>query len=473
MPSEPTMSHLAMSPSVTQGGPSAEITIFQGRANVTCEGMTTIEDIEITARFVPDANIRFTIPQPTRMISGDIEVLPQGADGPARGFATSYGFTFGQGACTHPAIGFVQSPLVFGSDARIGRLRFHLLNFSEYFGDRVSRQEEGLVHHWRGRVSFPMGPWTVTLDSLPESDKSLKAAKDVGGFVITHVGNLAMTETKHGIPKLFGFKKAQRALEVLYLVFGFANGARCQCFLPYGYRFMPTEVARWAHSWKQSRAAFNHTWFAWHKPSESFSFADPLYRLYEDEDERSWLWSAISLYLESNRNIAGVDIELAKSQIALELLAWEVCQERQILVSRDSFERLPAADKIRMALMWAGIPAAIPPTMKELARAMPLLSEGENLPHDGPLAVTQVRNSTIHATRARRKRMTKLDDLARYQAWMLSQNYVELLILRLLSYSGPFEPRYQVPGSGLYCPVPWAPGGDVWGKDRVTGVVGS
>jgi hypothetical protein len=309
-----------------------------------------------------------------------------------------------------------------------------------------------------------MGPWQVTLDAQPDSRERLAEARKQRRHVITHVGNLERRSDDGRRHKLFGAKEAERALELLYFVFTFANGACCPCVLPFGYRHMPTEVYRAAHGGARCAPAGNNgTWFAKENPSECFAFADRLYELWKDEGERSWLSSAIHLYVEANRNLSGVDIELAKSQILLELLSWEAVQERQQLISRENFDRISAADKIRLALLWAGISSEIPSHMEELSGALAMLKEGETGPFDGPFAITQIRNATIHATRSKRKRMAGMDDLARYQAWQLSQSYVALLILRLLDYRGPYLPNYRrqskTPSHGpfrLWLEVPWA-----------------
>jgi len=464
--------NLAIRPSVVQNSPNDPIPIYAGEIDISVDDRTIRDSGIVRFEFLPSAFVGMEIPHPTDIYGhtahDDVTAQPLGSDSPVPALLTNSSFTLSRSESSEigPTSGILQGLLSFGYESRIGRVRFHLLNFLDYRGERIhTRTKTG--HSVRlGRTKFDMGPWRITLDALPDARNRLAEANKVKGYVITHVGNLERRGDGDRLGSLFSAADAEKAFEVLYHVFSFANGSRCGCILPYGYRHMPTEVARWIRSDWTAPAQRNGTWFASENPSGSFAFANKLFELWKNEDERGWLSTAIKLYAEANRNLSGVDIELAKSQIALEQLSWEVAQERQQLVSLDGFERMAASDRIRLALMWAGIPTSIPSDMTDLTGVIPKLKDGVLGPYDGPFAITEMRNSTIHTTRKKRKRMAAVNDIARFEAWQLSQSYVALLILRLLDYSGPYMPRQTVMKQGpgpvfqgqprLWSMVPWA-----------------
>jgi hypothetical protein len=462
--------HLRMKSHVTQDSPNESIPIFDGPLAFIEEEITSDERGSIAYDLATGCRLSVSVPMPTRYIGGtqsECSVLPKGADSSCKALITKAGLTWSEEAgesIASPVSGLLKGTVSFGASEPMGRVRFHLANFLTYRGEQIfnPRSEVDQIR-WFGRTSFDMGPWRVTLDALPHASERLRHATAVSGNIITHVGNLERKSDSDSLGKLFSFDQARKALEVLYFVFTFANGARCPCLLPYGLRHMPSEVSRWVDGeMRLAPAGPSHTWFALEHPDASFSFADRLYHLWSIEDERSWLSFAINIYAEANRNLSGVDIELAKSQIALELLASEALQERQLVISSDNFARLSAADRIRLALLWAGVPAYIPQSMKELLDALHVLKGEESGPFDGPFAITQIRNATVHATRPKRNRMSKLDDWVRFQAWQLSQSYVALLILRLLDYKGPYLPHYRGRRGGglsaesrLWLMVPW------------------
>jgi hypothetical protein len=263
--SEQKLMHLAMWPSVNQVQPNDAIAIYDGDMEIITGNRVMKERGQIKYSFLPSIETAIEIVSPTDLygMSSDELLLriPSASTDVTMGISR-FGFSIGKGNA--PIVGFARSPICFGIKERLGRVRFHLLNFNEFHGERIYRgNQEGKVLSWPGRAYFDMGPWRVTLDSMPDISERIKQARAVGGYVITHVGNLERREKKNGIGRLFGANEASKALEVLYYVFTLANGSRCPCVLPYGYRHMPSEVSRCVMSFRKQTAHDFSTYNCW------------------------------------------------------------------------------------------------------------------------------------------------------------------------------------------------------------------
>lgn len=93
-----------------------------------------------------------------------------------------------------------------------------------------------------------------------------------------------------------------------------------------------------------------------------------------------------------------------------------------------------------------GLPAEIPrrlQLMKRLAKARSW--------QNGPRALTEIRNDLVHPNQA-------FPGIGRvlYEAWKLSQWYVELVILALSGYCGEYTNRINARWIGETERVPWA-----------------
>jgi hypothetical protein len=223
------------------------------------------------------------------------------------------------------------------------------------------------------------------------------------------------------------------------------------------YRHMAEPVGKAWQAVLVSPALRDRTWFVEHAPSGGLSIGDSFFKLWKEPEDRSWLSYAIGLHVDANR-MPHPDIQLAKGQIALELLTWVIATEKEMLVSTRGFEASSAADKIRLALLWAGLRADVPQRFEHLRRALDALKRtgrfgSDGSPFDGPFAITQLRNCIVHSTRAKRKVLETLSDNALHEVWLLSQEYTALLLLRLLHYNGPYRDRmghiYSTPWSAV------------------------
>ena len=156
------------------------------------------------------------------------------------------------------------------------------------------------------------------------------------------------------------------------------------------------------------------------------------------------------LHCAGNQSARGnVELQLAESQIALELLTCVAFLEENSLMSEKAFEGLDAADKVRVLLFWLGVPAAVPDRYAAL--------KARETGADAPKAVTEIRNAIIHPTNSNGAKREKIDMNAVYEAWQLNLWYVELALLKLIGYSGPYSNRTTREITGASELTPWTP----------------
>src|SRR5690606_27625821 len=110
---------------------------------------------------------------------------------------------------------------------------------------------------------------------------------------------------------------------------------------------------------------------------------------------------------------------------------------------------LSFATRIRAALKHAGIPTEIPAECLALRRYV----EGHEVP-DGPTAFAECRNRLMHPPK--KKRGWPPGDVMK-EAWKLGVEYLALLILAALGYTGTYRSQIDYSGwAGSERPVPWA-----------------
>jgi hypothetical protein len=131
---------------------------------------------------------------------------------------------------------------------------------------------------------------------------------------------------------------------------------------------------------------------------------------------------------------------------ALEYLAW-VTYVLNGKCSRKKYREAPAEDRLRDLLKDAGIDPAIPSGLQALQR----FAQEERLA-DGPAALTRLRNRLVHPKYAGEP--YHIEGLVT-EAWRLSTEYGELLLLGRIGYRGKYLPRTNMGQWVDSIPVPW------------------
>lgn len=155
------------------------------------------------------------------------------------------------------------------------------------------------------------------------------------------------------------------------------------------------------------------------------------------------------------QNASTVEIGIVHAQIGIELLAWVKFVEIDQVVSRDSFNKLTATDRIQLLLSWAGIPIDIPEELEHLTNVVEARrrARGVSTWETGPAAIIELRNSIAHPNL--RNRDGDVTVLAKYEVQQLAVWSLELLILRFFNYQGKYHNRWKHKWVGETEPLPW------------------
>jgi hypothetical protein len=138
----------------------------------------------------------------------------------------------------------------------------------------------------------------------------------------------------------------------------------------------------------------------------------------------------------------------------LELLAWAILGREDWLVDAGARRRLGTAANVRLLLNWASIPTAIPASLPTLERRLRASGKPE---WGGPEVLFDIRNAMVHPPKRLAEPEWPDGDLL-FEAWQLGTWYLELALLRILGYEGPYWSRVRLgrPGTDVE-PVPWCP----------------
>jgi hypothetical protein len=348
------------------------------------------------------------------------------------------------GAGPFSTAGEIQGPLPQSSGPAFGYLRFLIPNFPDVFGTPIQYPSGSSC---AGRFQLRACNWLVTIDQIDHSQEAFREACSQVGFFITHVGQL---EKEDHSP--FTEEEALNCLQGLGWFLSFAAGRWTAPVLACGNGpdgslvkelWNVPRLAPWRNvmSWMDDRYA-DHLTELW--PGFMRRWADP--------DWNEVLELAIHWYVEANAQAGSVDGSIILIQAAFEMMASAVVVVQNQWVSTGAFENgLPAADRIRLLFVWAGIPFEIPPSLTDLKT----LARGRNW-GDVSQALTEIRNPLTHPTPKNRDRFRNYPMGARVDAWTLGLWLLELCLLRLCDYNGTYGCRLAPRYAGEVQPVPWS-----------------
>lgn len=416
------------------GGPNAPIRAFKGAITLT-EGSVTISGPGAMAvSWLPAPRLEFDVASVGVFGMGrdPINAKIRGSIGGAPGRVTHSRFSIGSSSPSRTT-GFLEGRLTRGGGANLQRLLFHLGNFPEFRGTPV-RGARGV---FASRVEISGGGWTIVIDGRDGLKDLIDAVARAGGYLVSHVGEIARTD---GL--VFRADEALQTLDALGELLSFASGARASTFLHIG--FDAAGHAAW-RSWEPPAVTQWASRLAWFDKTDATCLGrafDGLVPKWADGHKREVFRRVVYLLTDANRR--GIEPGLIAAQSALEILAWQILVNERKAISREGFDKLPAADVVRLLLTVSDIPLGIPVELSAMAAYAKLKSTP-----DGPQTLTLIRNSWVHPPRSTFTRGgPEIGD-----AWLLALWYIDLVALRWLGYSGNYSPRVR---PGLVEAVPWA-----------------
>jgi len=362
-------------------------------------------------------------------------------------------------AFTHPALGSVDCPARITSSAGRGIIP------STQLGDVAADLDHVLVHWmnipslypaevlstegntWAGRWSGSGGGWAMTLDARADHSAVASMAKGTPFHVVTHVGVLKREDGATCTPD-----EASAALDAWHVAFSFYFGRWVAPSVAVG---IDPDAERVWEEWAWRRCDAWRDGYAWgdaHRGDDLRSYVSLFLAAWYDTDRHDRTRYVAHHIIEANEATMTLEARIMLVSAALEYLSWVsyvVTGKRTAKAHRAQPRN--AALNLRELLVDAGIDPDIPNDLDVLRT---LRTQRPQEVHDGPSALTWVRNRLVHPKDAGEPyRMRHLV----LQSWQLVMHYGELLLLRDLTYVGAFKQRFPLGGSahGNSRPVPW------------------
>lgn len=328
--------------------------------------------------------------------------------------------------------GNLNKPVILRSGHNLSHILFHLTNFHEFSGMAIST----LRGMWRGRLileaEIEAESWYISIDSQENLGDIIKSLESKGGYAITHVGTLERSDKKP-----FTTEKADYVLEALHWFLSFSGGFRTSPILLVGYDNSGEKVWEKCTSYTTSPWRSVHSWFADLQESCSLSKLFPGFlNRWRSTTCNQPIRFAIHWYLASIAQAGDVQGSIVLMQAAFEILAWTLIVEEKAIISQQGFEKLAAADQLRLLLSHCGVPLKVPDSLTELLKASKELNWV-----DGAQALTEIRNAIVHPNPKKRQKYLNRPFPEQIDAYKLGLWYLELILLNLFEYKGDYFNR--------------------------------
>ena len=354
--------------------------------------------------------------------------------------------------------GVITKPVDIGTDYPLDRVTFHLPNFSEFvtsdnYEETYKEGDEEVKYHW-SQVVLTDGEWQITIQSRPA----------VTFFARKTLANRPVRFTAIGDIRRCNGQKFKRAkvipiIESLRIFLSFAEAE----WMPPLFIVGSNAVAE--RSWQRFTAFRPST--PWHiggwldeYHGEHLALAYPGFcRLWEKLDWRTPIIQAVTWLIEASKRHENLEGAVALCQIPLEMLAWLVFVEDQSIIDGDEFDKLNAANKLKLLLHHCGIAADIPPRLQALTK----IAQASKPARSGPHLIVEIRNGIIHPKTIKRTTFDGWLDTHNVTAQQVMQEtvclfiwYITLVLLRLMDYRGEYANRLIPQAPGTVEKVPWS-----------------
>ena len=318
-----------------------------------------------------------------------------------------------------------------GDPESLVEIRYHLIGFPLKFGTSEVVYPNG--ERWQGRISLPIDDWEIDIDAWPDWTKIQDHDLKEGSFPVSLV-RMCRIRQSEGSSFSADSPEIESIRFSLTLFLSFVSGQSVGSALPVGFVDSgEKQFVEWGSTNIDPIAQFE-SWYDFRFPD----YLSPLFeRFVERLSETLWqrtLVTAIRSYATANRLRADFTFGLATAFMALESLTWTILVRREGWLDPDGYGELTAADSLRLLLKWVSVPVEVPHFLATLDS----VASSQNM--DGPEVLAWIRNRIVHPDKK-----DQLDYGPVRDAWKLSLWYLELLLLRLFDYEGPYKSRVDSP----------------------------
>ncbi len=337
-------------------------------------------------------------------------------------------------------------PVALGrAEAELSHVLIHWLNLPAIRSPHGIEDPDGTVEY-SGRWKAVLGDWSVTLDRRSDHSEIWRQIRAEGSIAMTHVMEIRRTNGQRFTPA-----DVEPVLSGLHVGMSFALGRWVAPSLPVGFD------ARGQRVWEQWGA--RHCWSGvpgalrwWHDQREwelEELLSRTVERFRDPQQEFTTRFVMSSVILSAAGGF--VEQRIMTAFAAIEHLAW-VRLKLGRGMSQNQYDKRRAGGRLAELLAEAGIDHTIDEgRLTALHNYSLSASDG---PLDGPQAVARIRNEIVHPKRPQDE-LYRQDGLVE-EVWFLTQQYLVLLILHHIGYTGTYQSMLRPGGwAGDVEPVPW------------------
>jgi hypothetical protein len=371
--------------------------------------------------------------------TGDIRLSLQRPCGTA--VAEGVGTSYGEGS--------INGVEVLKPGARIQRALFHWVNLPPIAGNVQLAAPDGepvelSSEPAKARLRLTVGTWDLTLDCRPDHSKIFEDAKTKHLYAVTHV-----MEVRRANGSDFEENDIGPLSEALRVGLSFAFGRWVSSAINVGFDHSGTVVwESWGPPICEPYKPIGSPVICWGSLSDVISFLERVVDRFENSDKYDTTRFQMILAAQT-AELGFVENRIFSAFPALENLEWVTLKLDEGRSNQQYDDLGDSAERLQIMLESASVPLGIDPSH------LPALYDfAEKNGLNGPQAVVWVRNRLVHPKRPHdhiygRSRLV-------VDAWLLSREYVCLLVLHSIKYRGSYQPA--VPPSGMLFdvrPVPW------------------
>lgn len=414
-----------ITPGIRMTEPNEIIPIYNGEFILTHES-NQIEVIgEINFTWFPDSGAHFS--GEVRNSTVDIVRLFTGS---SKFKLLIDGLEFGECLITRTSHGdkftiggtFSKTAVMGDKSVPVTKVKFSIPNFRDFLGFSVKE------NNWSGknRIKFENDDYIILIDKRKDYKEAKELLASKGGYLNLWNGELTKKKGNILFEELYD-------LQYCFSTFlSFLNGRRCTLLFKQGIH--DNEVIWTDYSeYIFDQFKFVPSWPIQHSVKGLEELWLNFSTLWKDEDDKDFLVTAIHWYVEANSHSGFSEGAIIMTQTGLELIYnWLLIEKQKLLVGKDS-ENISASNKIRLLLSSIKLNFDFPTSFTEL-KALPDTV-------DAPDAFVQIRNAIVHSQEEKRKKLSKMHHMAKYDALQLGLWYMELALLNILDFDELYHNR--------------------------------
>lgn len=313
---------------------------------------------------------------------------------------------------------------------KVSKIVFSIPNLREFNGTYIKTHKGEKTSISSNRIELEDEELIVKIDKLQDYKDRERLLKRKGGYLLFYSGELTIKNNK------YSHEQFKKILFCLNTFLTFINGRRTSALFITG---LDEDKEIW-HDYTDYFVDTYKTVLYWPQQSCTDWINDLWleFRLnWENNDNQYFLLTLIHWYVESNQQSGFSEGSIIMAQTALELIYnWWIVENKKINSHKFSKD-ITAAKKITLIQTQLSINNEIPDGLKHLKK---FIKKNANTKKAAE-AVVYIRNAIVHSQEKQRKTLKGIDYMVKYEALQLFIWYIELSLLRILSYNSKYFNR--------------------------------